>query len=444
MEARLGVLEQELSGLRRDLADTLSQFNKQKTDFKDATELEFTQHKLILGEVVEGARTEFVNIKAAVNDLYAKTEASIGEIQQKIISMENTAGGGRDRTGGYLPQKNMIPKPFSDKAEDWRQWSEDVADYLDSVNPGMKQLLDEINKLQDPVDDKWKSEREFDHPAKVFKDQVNVWRALKKLTDGEAKKVVMSVKKEDGFRAWQKLKQRFEPGLAARQGVVIADFSGMVARPAKTPTETMALITEMEKKIKNVEDLTEEVISDMHMKSVLVGILDPMTRQHTAMHHADDFHTLKKTVLEFANNATANVDAMQIGSLGGETIPAQDWSQHEAEDGQGWERCYHHLDALGKGGGVRCYNCQGEGHIARNCPSKGWSPKGFGKGGKAWEPPKGKGKGGFYGGGKGKGGVYGGEKGQKGGSGKGPRYGKCYICEGDHSMAPCPNKGGKG
>ena len=49
----------------------------------------------------------------------------------------------------------------------------------------------------------------------------------------------------------------------------------MVARPAKTPTETMALITEMEKKIKNVEDLTEEVISDMHMKSVLVGSWTP-------------------------------------------------------------------------------------------------------------------------------------------------------------------------
>ena len=88
---------------------------------------------------------------------------------------------------------------------------------------------------------------------------------LRKSTDGEAEKVVMSVKNKDGLRAWQKLKQRFEPGLAARQGVVIADCSGMVARPAKTLTETMALITEMEKKINNVEDLTEEVISDMHM-----------------------------------------------------------------------------------------------------------------------------------------------------------------------------------
>ena len=34
-----------------------------------------------------------------------------------------------------------------------------------------------------------------------------------------------------------------------------------------------------------VEEVTGELISDNHAKSVLVGILDPMTRQHTAMHH---------------------------------------------------------------------------------------------------------------------------------------------------------------
>ena len=117
--------------------------------------------------------------------------------------MENAAGGGRGRIGEYLPQKSMITKPFSDEAGDWRQWSENVADYLDSIRPGMSQLLDEINKLQDRVDEKWKNEREFDHLAKVCKDQVNVWRAWKKLTDGEAKKVVICVRKEDGSRAWQ-------------------------------------------------------------------------------------------------------------------------------------------------------------------------------------------------------------------------------------------------
>ena len=34
------------------------------------------------------------------------------------------------------------------------------------------------------------------------------------------------------FRAWQRLKQRFELGLETRQGIVMAEFSGMVARLA--------------------------------------------------------------------------------------------------------------------------------------------------------------------------------------------------------------------
>ena len=79
------------------------------------------------------------------------------------------------------------------------------------------------------------------------------------------------------FRAWQRLKQRFEPGLAARQRIVMAEFSGMVARVAKSPGETDALLTEMDRKMKLVEDVTVERVSEMHARSVLVGswILSP-------------------------------------------------------------------------------------------------------------------------------------------------------------------------
>ena len=52
---------------------------------------------------------------------------------------------------GYLPQKHMIPTTFSDKPEEWRQWQEDIEDYLDSINPGIKALLQEINKDADEV-----------------------------------------------------------------------------------------------------------------------------------------------------------------------------------------------------------------------------------------------------------------------------------------------------
>ena len=161
----------------------------------------------------------------------------------------------------------MIPKTFIDKLEDWRSWHEEVEDYLDTVNPGIKRLLEFIDKEKDVVDGErdgeWmdlrartghcvdvETNRYEQYPEKVLGDKVNLWRALKKLTEGEAKKIVTSVKKEDGFRAWQKLRLRFEPSLAAKQGLVIAEFSGMVTNPAKAPQDTVSLMTDMDKRMK--------------------------------------------------------------------------------------------------------------------------------------------------------------------------------------------------
>ena len=89
----------------------------------------------------------------------------------------------------------------------------------------MKKILAEIDQETDVIAELWRHARETEY-GKVMEERV---------TDGESQKVVMSVKDEDSFRAWQRLKQRFEPGLAARQGIVMAEFSGMVARPAKKP-----------------------------------------------------------------------------------------------------------------------------------------------------------------------------------------------------------------
>ena len=51
--------------------------------------------------------------------------------------------------------------------------------------------------------------------------------------------------------------------------------------------------------MKMVRDLTEQCICDMHARSVLIGILDPQTRQHTAYKQADPFEQFKNSVLEF-------------------------------------------------------------------------------------------------------------------------------------------------
>ena len=146
------------------------------------------------------------------------------------------------------------------------------------------------------------------------------------------------------------------------------------------------------------------------------------------MYHGSthNFEQLKKAVLEFVNNATRRDDAMQVGCVASDenAFQSQMWSVDEES----------YLGAVSNW--RQCYKCDGFGHFARECPKeKGKSSdKGKGKGandspkdrGKGWEPVKG-------------------GKGTKGKGRKGPAYGTCWSCGGDHYMADCPTKGkGKG
>ena len=448
MEERLGQVEMMMARYGHDLNDLMQKFNSEKVEFTDGINIEFAKHSNAMNEVVQSAKKEFEDLRGYLQNLHTKTEQAVIKLESKIEEVDKKTqdqSQGHGRQGvykGYLPQKNTIPDKFSGKAEDWRMWQEEVSDYFDSMRPGMKKLLEDVEKEADTVDIAWRQKNRGNRDPKVLGDGLEVWRALKKLTHGEAKKIVNNVKNEDGLQAWQKLKQRYEPSLAARQGIVIADFSGMVARPAKVPSETVTLITEIDRKIKLIDDITGEEPSDMHAKSVLVGILDPMTRQHTAMSHSKDYEELKRIVIEFANNSAGNPDAMQLGQFGeadpkdkdicsGGWISDQSWSPAGGEES---------LGALGKGSsGMQCYTCSGYGHMSRECPSKG---KGKAKGGKGeYENGKGKGKAAYQQPYMGKG-TY--QKGGKaGGGGKGPLEG-CWNCGGSHYASSCPEKGGKG
>ena len=123
--------------------------------------------------------------------------------------------------------------------------------------------------------------------------------ALKQLTEGEARKVVMSTTTGDGYSAWKKLHARFGPSLAAKQGMVMNDLLAMVQKPAKNPAETRSLVTELDKRVKTAEEITGTALDGGMVKSVLVAVLDPMTRQHTAMYHglATSLQELRQVVL---------------------------------------------------------------------------------------------------------------------------------------------------
>mgnify|MGYP000571085284 CR=1 FL=1 len=258
-------------------------------------------------------------------------------------------GKGRDsQSEGYIPAKMLMPKTFSDKPEDWRAWREDVLDWIDSSNPGVKDVLEEIGKMEE-----WD---EFDitlilqgKADRVKEDTTQLWRALERVTEGESRKVVTSTKGEHSFQAWFALNRRFEPSVAARHGVVMADFTGMVGRPAKTLGELQTLMTEIMRKIKIIEDITGQEVFDMMAKAVLLGVLDPLTRQHTAAMHSQSFTKLRVKVLEFASNAVPNGgrDTMDVGRCSG---PFEAPGQHSPVYDPVWEEeGYGGFNAIGKG-----------------------------------------------------------------------------------------------
>ena len=77
-----------------------------------------------------------------------------------------------DKVKGYLPQKHIIPNIFTDKVEEWRTWPEDVEEYFDSINPGMKELLQDIGKEQDEVNEEWRDQRELQYSDRILKYHV--------------------------------------------------------------------------------------------------------------------------------------------------------------------------------------------------------------------------------------------------------------------------------
>ena len=112
---------------------------------------------------------------------------------------------------GLLAPEEHDPTELHRKADEWRSWQEEVVDYVDTLTLGMKKVLAEIDQETDVINDLWRHVRETKY-GKVMEEHTNLWRLLRRITEGESKKVVMSIKDEDGFRAWQRLKQRFGPG----------------------------------------------------------------------------------------------------------------------------------------------------------------------------------------------------------------------------------------
>ena len=450
VDAKIGTLgtradkmDGELQQLHVNVVNYIGSIDSEKRELLDQLNAEFDRNRVALVTVVNGAREEFLDIKKNLGDLYGHTADAFNEVRNKVNELETMMSSFKGGTPeknfkGYLPTKNLVPKMFGNIEEEWRKWQDDVMDYMDTQRPGMRAFLKKVETEPNKIDEEWIAAQSTAHPPEVIKDKVNVYRALKGLTEGEARMVVQAAKEENGFDAWKQLHQRFGLSLAAKQGKVMCDVSGMVAKPAKSPAETRSLVTELERRVRVAEEVTGTALNDGHVKSILASFLDNTTRAHTSQYQGTNssYADLKRAVLEFCNNNIAvktDPDAMAIGRIEAEADAA--YYDEKLEHGHEWEVVPEHIAAVTAH--TQCFRCHGYGHMANQCPTQ----KGKGKGGKPGAEPgygKAKGKGWFDSKGLGKSSSP--SKGGGKAKGKGPRLG-CWTCGGQHYASECPSQG---
>lgn len=421
MNNTLERLKLEMNGA----TDTLRKFKEKEIDLMDNltkkfTELEikagfsYSQQEQNLGAAFNKLWTDadiafkdrdskHEKVAADLQELYNGLQMKFQEVDQKMQQRGSGGGEGKKRHT-FLPEKMMVPNKYSDNIEEWRKWKDDVSKYFDEGQEGIKAIMDEVAKSTIVVDvhELRRVAQTHPHTVQDLEKWKHLYRAIEKLVEGEAAKVVSTVPEENGFEAWRQLHLRFEPELEAQKNTVLLELHNIA--PAGSIDETKTKMVELRVRIAKAENILGEILQPIQKKTAMLQILDPVTRQFVAAQGALNFVELYTGVMKFANNASSTGGgAMQKANAVKETMKQTPGDKADDDNG-GDEPDYNGLNAFNG----RCYICNQFGHTQ-------------------WECKKGSGKGG--------------EKGKGGGKGGGKAAGPCWTCGGAHLQRDCKQKG---
>ena len=110
VEARLKELEDEISQVKLEMKAKDRGLEEQKKAIVDYMEKEFTTHKLVIHEIVEGAKAEFTSQRFNLQQLYEAITKELESMRQKLNDVETRATSGTK--GKFIAAKHMLPRTF--------------------------------------------------------------------------------------------------------------------------------------------------------------------------------------------------------------------------------------------------------------------------------------------------------------------------------------------
>ena len=236
------------------------------------------------------------------------------------------------------------------------------------------------------------------------------------LTGGEANAIVRSVSSNKGFkcgfRAFHELNLRFNPKTPGR----MLQFLTQVVSPAqvKNIKELPMAIEKWEARKAMLASEFGETVSPKLSTAILLSMLSNELQDVVFQSQESDieYSKIRDKVMSLASHRIqlSSPTPMDIGAVNNGSRQCN----HEQASNHGYEQAWNQdvnnwngeseleigqVKGYGKGN-MQCYNCQGYGHIAKDCQQPR-QPKGYGKGqqadgyGKGWPKGdvKGKGKG---------------------------------------------------
>ena len=162
-----------------------------------ASAAELTQQVLSLIEM----NKELVEKVEALEVMNQELVKKVEELEAAVAAH---GGGGGDGARGLVDVKKLFPEAFL-KEEDFKDWKEDVMEWVDHLAPEMAAKLEQV-ALQDE-----EHELDMDENPMQCKLRRSLFPAFRKLVKlQEAKLIVRSVKNRNPFEAWRLLMFRYD------------------------------------------------------------------------------------------------------------------------------------------------------------------------------------------------------------------------------------------